>query len=123
MNYFFLIYSLLLVLSSLIPIFPKNSSYHMFFMDIKPSVQNFLHIPMFIFWVIFLNNPRFNIKTLLINEKRKILFFGFLFGVLLEVIQIPVPGRYGSLEDILFNLLGLTIGCVCVSKFFDNKSL
>ncbi|GAB6162459.1 hypothetical protein JCM12298_16180 [Desulfothermus naphthae] len=95
----------------------------MFFMDIKPSVQNFLHIPMFIFWVIFLNNPRFNIKTLLINEKRKILFFGFLFGVLLEVIQIPVPGRYGSLEDILFNLLGVTIGCVWLFKFFDNKSL
>lgn len=84
----------------------------MFFMDINPSLQNFLHAPMFIFWTILLKSPRFNIKTLLTNDKKKIFVLGFLFGVLLEVIQIPIPGRFGSLEDILLNLLGVSIGCL-----------
>lgn len=111
MKYFFLTYSLLLILSALIPIFPKSSSHHLFIMDINSSLQNFLHVPMFVIWTLLLKSPRFNINRLIINDKGKIFVLGFLFGVLLEVIQIPIPGRFGSLEDILLNMLGVSIGC------------
>ncbi len=84
----------------------------MFFMEISPTIQNFLHIPMFAIWVILLKSPRFNIPSLLIEKRVNTLFIGLLFGILLEIVQIIIPGRYASLEDVLLNVIGIVIGLV-----------
>jgi len=35
------------------------------------------------------------------------------YGIFLELIQIIIPGRYASLEDVLLNAL-----CICVAILF-----
>ena len=94
----------------------------MFFMDISPGIQNFLHIPMFAIWVILLKSSRFNIPSLLIKKRFNTLVIGLLFGILLEILQILIPGRYASLEDVLLNLVGIVIGLVLHERLRPSNS-
>jgi len=98
MKYFFLTYSLLLILSALIPIFPKSSSHHLFIMDINSSLQNFLHVPMFVIWTLLLKSPRFNINRLIINEKGKIFVLGFFLGFYLNSFKFQFQVDLGLLK-------------------------
>jgi VanZ family protein len=52
---------------------------------------------------------------------RNWVFFSFLmFGVLIELVQLAIPGRNASLLDILANLAGLTLGWYFLrSKYGD----
>lgn len=42
-----------------------------------------------------------------------------LIGILSEIIQIAVPGRYGSLSDIGFNSIG-TIASLLISSYVNK---
>ena len=48
------------------------------------------------------------------NWKRNaiVLLSSGLFGLINEIIQIPVPGRYGGLTDILLNFAGAVLGII-----------
>lgn len=80
-------------------------------LSLQPEVQNLLHIPAFLcFSILFLksfqNIPEAKLK------KRFILVFavGVVFGILLEAVQIIVPGRFPSLMDVVFNGVGVLVG-------------
>ena len=77
---------------------------------ISPNVQNFLHLPLYgglaslWFWALRHWVSEFGYKYVL----ALILTIGY--GLLDEWHQTFVPGRFGSLTDIGFDLLGAAIG-------------
>ena len=104
-----LIYMLLFLASSAIPMDHEIRGLQ-FVIDLKPTIQNLLHIPMYIvpsilFLQIFQN---YQIE----GWNRNILVFlgSSCFGIINEIIQIFVPSRYAGLIDIGLNLIGVIIG-------------
>ena len=81
-----------------------------FIIELKPTIQNLLHIPMYIVLAILflqiLQNYRIE------GWKANILVFlgAGCFGIISEIIQIVVPGRYCGLTDIGLNLIGAIVG-------------
>ena len=104
-------YTLLLLASSLIPMH-RDIKGLQFLIDLKPTVQNLLHIPMYVVLAILFLQILQNFQ--IEGWKGNILVFlgsGF-FGIINEIIQIVVPGRYAGLTDIGLNLLGTIVGIV-----------
>ena len=112
-------YVLLLLGSSLIPM-DRDIQGLQFIIDLKPAIQNLLHIPMYIVLAILFLQILQNYQ--IEGWKAYILVFlssGF-FGIINEIIQIVIPGRYGGLMDIYLNLVGAIIGIIIymiVAKF------
>ena len=112
-------YVLLLLGSSLIPM-DRDIQGLQFIIDLKPTIQNMLHIPMYIVLsVLFLQI----LQNYQIEGWRAYIFVflgaGF-FGIINEIIQIVIPGRYGGMVDIGLNLVGAIIGILLhmiVAKF------
>ena len=114
-------YMLLLLAGSMIPM-DRHIKGLEFVIDLKPALQNLLHIPMFaiLAFLFLLILTSFAIE----NWKRNaivLLASGF-FGIINEIIQIAVPGRYGGLTDILLNFAGAILGIVGFSLFEKSKS-
>jgi glycopeptide antibiotics resistance protein len=114
------IYMLLLLASSVIPM-DRHIKGFQFVIELKPAIQNLLHIPMFaiLSFLFLLILQTFQIE----NWKRNamvLLSSGF-FGLINEVIQIPVPGRYGGLTDILLNFAGAILGIIVFSLIEKSK--
>jgi VanZ family protein len=99
---------LMFVLSS-IPM-DGESEHFEFVMRLTPTVQNLLHIPLFgllaYLWLNALTKNGCPAKKKLIITI--IITLGY--GLLDEFHQTFVPGRYGSLIDILLNLGGILMG-------------
>ena len=99
---------LMFVLSS-IPM-DGESEHLKFLMEITPTVQNLLHIPLFgllaYLWLNALTKNGCPAKKKLIITI--IITLGY--GLLDEFHQTFVPGRYGSLIDSLLNLVGIFMG-------------
>jgi hypothetical protein len=115
------VYMLLLLASSVIPM-DRQIKGLQFVIALKPTVQNLLHIPMFavLSFLFLLILQAYQIE----NWKRNaivMLISGF-FGLINEIIQIPVPGRYGGLTDILLNLAGAILGIVVFYLVLKSKS-
>ena len=116
----FVVYSLLLVGSSLIPMDQAGQEGSMF-SALKPNVQNVLHIPMmalFSFLLLsgfecFADFPR---RGLLLG-----IALSIGFAVLLELIQVFVPGRYPSLMDMTLNIAGIGIGMAANSLVLQRR--
>jgi len=100
---------LLLSASSLIPM-DRDIRGLQFVIDLKPTLQNLLHIPVYIVLAILFLQILQNYQIQ--SWKGNILVFlgaGF-FGIINEIIQIVVPGRYVGLTDIGLNLIGAAAG-------------
>ena len=106
---FLITYSLLILFGSFIPMDGASPTFR-FFMAVKPAIQNLLHIPVFALLSIFLLQvlDGFGIE----NRKKKIISISalFAFGILSELIQIPVPGRYPGVMDMGLNIIGALLG-------------
>jgi glycopeptide antibiotics resistance protein len=115
------VYMLLLLASSVIPM-DRHINGLQFVIDLKPTVQNLLHIPMFavLSFLFLLILQAFQIE----NWKRNtiVLLSSGLFGLINEIIQIPVPGRYGGLTDILLNFAGAILGIIVFGLVKKSKS-
>lgn len=105
------LYTLAMLATSLVPM-DSSSSSSSFVSSLNPSLQNFLHIPMFTGFVLLL--------FVLGRQKDRSLacMFGLIvlamgYGAVLELIQIAVPGRFASLTDMTLNWVGLGIGVFC----------
>ena len=102
-------YMLLLLASSLIPM-DRDVKGLRFIIELKPTIQNLLHIPMYIVLAILLLQILQNFQI----EGWKANILAFLgagcFGMINEIIQIVVPGRYCGLTDIGLNLIGVIVG-------------
>ncbi len=86
---------------------------------ISPNVQNFLHLPVYgglaflWFWALRHWLAKSGYKYLLALT----LTLGF--GLLDEWHQTFVPGRFGSLTDAVFNLIGAVIGLLIYRSWFS----
>jgi VanZ family protein len=90
-----------------------------FIIDLKPTIQNLLHIPMFaalaILFLQILQNYRFE------GWKRNswVLLSSVCFGIINEAIQVAIPGRYGGIIDIILNLIGAVVG-ILIYNFVEK---
>ena len=69
----------------------------------KEILQDLSHVPLFGILIYFLirSCTVFNVKTQ-INS----FFITFAYGVLIEVLQMSVPGRYASISDAIRDAIG-----------------
>jgi VanZ family protein len=104
-----LVYMFLIMMSSLIPMH-QGATRLRFLLDLNPAVQNLLHIPAFaVLSVLCLQvlsySPMARIKKVVL-----VLGFSIVFGILNELVQMAVPGRYAGLLDIMLNCVGSALG-------------
>ena len=94
-----------------------------FLLTLKPALQNFLHIPLFgllaYLWLNALTKNGCPVKKKLIITI--IITLGY--GLLDEFHQTFVPGRYGSLSDIILNIVGIATGTVIYLQFQRRRNL
>jgi VanZ family protein len=112
---------LLLLASSVIPM-DRQIKGLQFVIELKPAIQNLLHVPMFaiLSFLFLLILQAFRIE----NWKRIaiVLLSSGVFGLINEIIQIPVPGRYGGLTDILLNFAGAILGLIVFGLVKKSKN-
>ena len=113
MKFFFppLFLMIIIFISSSIPM-DKNANVPKFVISVDPTLQNLFHIPIFgllsFFWL-----KAFTKYTISISVKIIItLTITIFFGCLDEFHQTFVIGRYGSLSDILLNIVGIIAGVI-----------
>ncbi|NNF67838.1 MAG: VanZ family protein [Gammaproteobacteria bacterium] len=87
-----------------------------------PAVNNMLHVPVYgvLAWLWFRSLAAYG------KSHQAALWYAVvisgIYGVLNEVVQIAVPGRYASLTDILLNLAGVAICVIILRKNFASHS-
>ena len=102
-------YTLLLLATSLIPM-DGNIQGLRFIIDLKPTVQNLLHIPAYALLTVLGLGLTGTDKT---NRSKRIglvLLLVIGFGILNEAVQMLVPGRYAGVMDLGLNTVGVLIG-------------
>lgn len=112
----------LIFVSSSLPMDGKSKHFK-FVVQLAPTIQNLLHIPVFSFlaylWMNSLSKHGFpRIQTLIITI---IITVGY--GIFDEFHQFFVPGRYVSFTDILFNIVGGAIGIIIFSQFKRSRGI
>ena len=79
-------------------------------MYLTPTLQNLLHIPAFAGLALLVMRSRLGAGV----DARKRSLFVFAAcaasGVVCELIQIYVPGRFAGADDALFNAVGVLVG-------------
>ena len=115
-----IIYMFFLLASSLIPM-GRQIQGPDFLIDLKSTIQNLLHVPMYFVLSLFLLQIFHKSPTE--PWKRNLLVFLIVcfFGLISEIIQIPVPGRYGRLTDILLNFAGAIAGIIVFGLIEKSK--
>jgi glycopeptide antibiotics resistance protein len=103
------VYMSLILMTSVIPM-DRDIEGLRFLIELKPLVQNLLHIPMFaILAILWLQIS----KQYEIEGKKRIvliLLLSFGFGILNELIQLTIPGRYAGILDMGLNTIGVLCG-------------
>ena len=98
-----------MLLTSLIPMDVSKGA-PAFWARMDPSLQNLLHVPMFMLFVFLCSQ---SLEEVITGWKRRmgiVLAVAALVGVSMEGMQILVPGRYPSWGDMMLNLLGSILG-------------
>ena len=113
-----LIYTFLLLASSAIPMDGPIQGLQ-FIIDLKPTIQNLLHIPMYMVLAIFFLQILQNYQIEGWRRNLLVILGAGLIGTLSEIIQIVVPGRYGGLSDIGLNFIG-TITGIFIYSFVEK---
>lgn len=90
---------------------------------ITPNLQNLLHIPLFfglaLTWIYSLNNIIKNHLLVLVTAS----FLSTVYGLLDEIHQTQIPGRYGSISDLALDTLGaILIFTIPLIKILHLKS-
>ncbi len=106
-----MIYTVCMLLTSLIPM-KSSKSASPFWTKIDPSLQNLLHIPMFIVFVFICSQTCKDVSWCKGRMPLVILGAAIFFSVAMEGLQIAVPGRYPSSTDIFLNIFGSAMGCL-----------
>jgi glycopeptide antibiotics resistance protein len=116
-----LIYMFLLLVSSIIPMDRQIRGLE-FIIELKPTIQNLLHVPMYFVLSVFL--LQMFAKSQFGTWKRYflVLVIAAFFGIVNEVIQIAVPGRYGGTADVVLNIAGALLGIVFFCLVEKSKS-
>lgn len=99
----------------------QATPFHSLFVLLKPNVQNFLHIPLFgvLAWL-----WHFSLSAWTGSSSRRSLLaltISFGYGILDELHQALVPGRFASLTDVALNGLGALVAVLLL--FRHSKKL
>jgi VanZ family protein len=92
-----------------------------FIIDLKPTVQNLLHIPAYMVLAILFLQIFQNYQIEGWRRNVLVLMGAGLVGILSEIIQIAVPGRYGGLADMGLNVIGTLAGILIYSHVEKTK--
>jgi VanZ family protein len=110
-------YLLLLFMTSILPMdwdMPKSRFIH----TIVTVLTNLCHIPMFailaFIWLQVLTY--YQLKTF--DKLAIVLTVSLILGIVYEIIQIAIPGRYSSIIDIGLNFIGVFLG---ISVYFIKE--
>lgn len=110
-----IVYVGFLFAASLIPMDRPIEGFE-FIILMKPTVQNLLHIPVYtllaILWLQVFQPYEISVSKKLVLAT----VLSSLIGIVTELIQTTVPGRYPSSLDITFNMLGSILGVVIYNK-------
>ena len=83
-----------------------------FFNKLEPTVQNFLHIPLYgtlvVLWLKYFISTNHSFKLAIIIS----LVLSIGYGCLDEINQSFVRGRYGGITDVLLDSIGTVAGTV-----------
>ena len=115
-----LIYMFLLLASSTVPM-DREIQGLQFIIDLKPTVQNLLHIPAYMVLAILFLQIFQNYQIEGWRRNVLVLMGAGLVGILSEIIQIAVPGRYGGLADMGLNVIGTLAGILIYSHVEKTK--
>lgn len=81
--------------------------------DIQPQVANLLHTPAYgllaLLWIVSLRRS----GMVRFRAIRVAVTMATLCGILTELAQVFVPGRYPSVEDVFFDLAGIVMVTGC----------
>ena len=113
------IYMLFMLTTSLIPMDRQVYGLN-FIIEFKSYIQNILHIPLYaVLSILFLQLFKNYYPNI---SKRIVLIFVCCggFGILNEIIQSVIPGRYGGVGDIILNLIGAMIG-ILIFTFVERR--
>lgn len=102
-------YTLGMLLTSIIPM-SRQGDGAPFWAKLDPSAQNMLHVPMFMVFVFLLNRVWADRVPGIYMRWVAVMGVSILFSVMLESIQLIIPGRYPSFTDVLLNMLGAGLG-------------
>ena len=106
---FLLLYMSLVMMGSLIPMDRQISGLR-FIIAMKPMLQNLLHIPMFAVLSILLLQVLSGYDMTPLKRAAVLLGVAISFGVVNEMIQVIIPGRYAGMLDMVLNLIGIFSG-------------
>jgi glycopeptide antibiotics resistance protein len=110
-----IVYVGFLVATSLVPMDRPIEGLEFVF-AIKPTFQNLLHIPVFmvlaILWLQVFQPYEMSVSKKLVLA----MVLSSFIGIVTELIQTTVPGRYPSSLDVTFNILGSIFGVVLYCK-------
>jgi glycopeptide antibiotics resistance protein len=103
-------YTMGMLLTSIIPM-SRQGGGAPFWARLDPSAQNMLHVPMFMVFVFLLNRVWADQAAGIYMRWVAVMGVSILFSVMLESIQLIIPGRHPSFMDVLLNMLGAGLGC------------
>lgn len=102
-------YMTLIMMSSIIPMDREISGLRLI-IAMKPELQNLLHIPMFAVLSILLLQVLSGYDMSPARRTAILLGVAVSFGIINEMVQIFIPGRYAGVPDMVLNLIGIFIG-------------
>jgi VanZ family protein len=106
-----IVYTLLIIVGSLLPPAPEGQDG--WDTGLTPEMWNWLHVPAYlILFVLVASATRLDCRPKLSGLLLSAACVAL--GALLEASQAAVPGRMGSLSDLLLNALGVGLGTLLV---------
>jgi hypothetical protein len=104
-------YTALVLLSSVIPMHGRVGHFSLA-VGLTPIVQNLLHVPVFavltILWLQLMRGYSMTPYTKFLL----VIISALSFGIINELIQSVIPGRYPGLVDLGLNLIGVILGAL-----------
>ncbi len=101
---------------------PDNGDGEFFMGFVTPTIHNLFHIPAYgllsLLWI-------FTLKGHGLSMQRSILvaiLVSAAYGVVLEIVQIIIPGRFGSLTDFFLNLTGILLFTCAYSRLSVSRT-
>ena len=97
---------------------PGTTDEHDFLGFVPPALQNLLHLPLYglLAWLWYRSLRE--IGQAHVSAVATAILTSVVWGVLDEVHQFFVPGRYASLTDIGFNVAGVLIAAVVIARTY-----
>ena len=111
--------AILLILSAI----PGSYSPDNQLMPVTPLVQNLAHMPAYGFLVLLW---MFNLRTFGVSKRHAVMaamIIATVYGLLMELLQMSMPGRFPSIMDCLLNVAGILMITACYLIFSSQGSI